>query len=196
MCCQQMVMRKEHFCHELVKVLLGDVIFKSLPFYYLLFLSFFFWWLRVLWEREKKNCCFLFLSSDNTFLPMHIYCKSRTECKKENWVLAVKAYWTVTLTWGFQSNTIYWLHVTDCSSCILTAYPRTQQCLDSLADSVMNAANWSSGVTWLGETTGEIIAGYWSWNQENGNFASDCIHSFYFVLLQSIHLFIHFHFAI
>lgn len=27
MCCQQMAMRKEHFCHEFVKVLLGDVFF-------------------------------------------------------------------------------------------------------------------------------------------------------------------------
>lgn len=71
--------------------------------------------------KRKKNCYFPSLSFDNMCLPMHIYCKSRTECKKENWVHAVKAYWMVTLTWEFQSNMIYWLHVTDCSSYVLTA---------------------------------------------------------------------------
>lgn len=55
MCCQQMAMRKEHFCHEFVKVLLGDVFFKSLPFYYLLFFFFLFLVVASVVGKRKKN---------------------------------------------------------------------------------------------------------------------------------------------
>jgi hypothetical protein len=70
--------------------------------------------------KRKKFSCFL-LSSVNVFLPLHTWHKSSIEYVKENWILAVKACWMVILTWGLQSEARYWLHVTNCILCILTA---------------------------------------------------------------------------